>query len=70
MYKALDRIWFWFKDRSQGYDSGYNDGFRAAMEVTHAQALARLNEKNPRMSNLTFQLGYDHATEVVKGNVK
>lgn len=70
MLKTLDRIWFWFKNRSIGYDSGYNDGFRAAMEVTHAQTLARLKEKNPHMRNMPFQLGYDHAVEVVKGNVK
>ncbi len=69
MLKALDKIYFWLKDRSLGYDSGYNDGFRAAMEVTHAQTLARLKEKNPELSNKPFQLGYDHAVEVVKGNV-
>lgn len=70
MNKALDKIWFWLKDRTMGYESGYQDGFRAAMEVTHAQAIARLSEKNPGLSNKTFQLGYDHAVEVVKGNVK
>jgi hypothetical protein len=70
MLKALDKVWFWFKNRSIGYDSGYNDGFRAAMSVTHAQALARLKEKNPGLSDKTFQLGYDHAVEVVKGNIK
>jgi hypothetical protein len=52
-----------------GYGSGYNDGFRAAMEVTQAQTLARLKEKNPELSNKPFQLGYDHAVEVVKGNI-
>ena len=69
MLKTLDRIYFWLKNRSLGYDSGYNDGFRAAMEVTQAQTLARLKEKNPELSNKPFQLGYDHAVEVVKGNV-
>lgn len=70
MLKTLDRIWFWFKDRSMGYDSGYIDGYTAAIEVAHAQTLARLKEKNPELSNKPFQLGYDHAVEVVKGNVK
>lgn len=69
MTKTLDRIWFWFKDRSIGYESGYNDGYRAATEVVQAQTLARLAEKNPELSNKPFQLGYDHAVEVVKGNV-
>ncbi len=40
------------------------------MEVTHAQTLARLKEKNPELSNKPFQLGYDHAVEVVKGNIQ
>jgi len=70
LLKTLDKIWFWFKDRSIGYNSGYVDGFRAAQEVTHAQTLARLKEKNPELSNKPFQLGYDHAVEVVKGNVQ
>jgi len=69
MLKTLDKIYNWFRDHSMGYNSGYNDGFRAAMEVTHAQTLARLNEKNPELSNSGFQLGYSHAIEVVKGNV-
>jgi hypothetical protein len=52
-----------------GYNSGYVDGFRAAREVTDAQTLSRLQEKNPQLSNKAFQLGYNHAIEVVKGNV-
>lgn len=70
MFRTLDKIWFWFKDRSQGYDSGYNDGFRAAMEVTQAQTLSRLQEKDLGLNNKTFQLGYNHAVAVVKGEVK
>ena len=70
MLKTLDKIYSWLKDRWMGYGSGYNDGFRAAMEVTQAQTLSRLKEKNPGLSNKTFQLGYDHAVEVVKGNIK
>lgn len=70
MLRLIDRIWFTLKDRSMGYNSGYIDGFNAAMEVTHAQALARLNEKNPHLQDQTFQLGYAHAVEVVKGDVK
>jgi hypothetical protein len=69
MLKTLDRIYLWLKNRSLGYDSGYNDGFRAAMEVTHAQTLARLKEKDPNFKDKTFQLGYAHAVEVVKGNI-
>jgi hypothetical protein len=69
MLKTLDKIWFWLKDRSIGYNSGYVDGFRAAQEVTHAQIIALLKEKNPELSNAGFQLGYTHAIEVVKGNV-
>jgi hypothetical protein len=53
-----------------GYNSGYVDGFRAAQEVTEAQITATLKEKNPELSNKAFQLGYAHAIEVVKGNVK
>jgi hypothetical protein len=70
MLRLIDRIWFTLKDRSMGYNSGYVDGFRAAREVTDAQTLARLKEKNPELSNKAFQLGYAHAIEVVKGNVK
>ena len=69
MLRTLDKIYNWLKDRSMGYDSGYNDGFRAALQVTQAQTLARLKEKNPELSNKPFQLGYDHAVEVVKGNI-
>lgn len=69
MLRTLDKIWFWLKDRSIGYNSGYVDGFRAAQEVTEAQIIALLKEKNPELSNAGFQLGYTHAIEVVKGNV-
>jgi hypothetical protein len=69
LLRTLDKIWFWLKDRSIGYNSGYVDGFRAAQEVTEAQIIALLKEKNPELSNAGFQLGYTHAIEVVKGNV-
>ena len=69
MLRTLDKIWFWLKDRSIGYNSGYVDGFRAAQEITEAQIIALLKEKNPELSNAGFQLGYTHAIEVVKGNV-
>jgi hypothetical protein len=70
LLRTLDKIWFWLKDRSIGYNSGYVDGFRAAQEVTDAQTLSRLWEKNPGLKDKSFQLGYAHAVEVVKGNVK
>jgi hypothetical protein len=69
LLRTLDKIWFWLKDRSIGYNSGYVDGFRAAQEITEAQIIALLKEKNPELSNAGFQLGYTHAIEVVKGNV-
>ena len=70
MLKTLDRIWFTIKDRFLGYDRGYIDGFKAAQEVTQAQTEARLREYNPRLKDQSFQLGYGHAAEVVKGSVK
>jgi hypothetical protein len=70
MFKALDRVWFWLKDRTIGYHSGYIDGFNAGMDVLQGQTIALLSEKNPALSDQSFQLGYAHAVEVVKGNVK
>jgi hypothetical protein len=70
LLRTLDRIWFKLKDLSMGYNSGYIDGFRAAQEVTEAQTLRRLKDKDPGLKDKSFQLGYAHAVEVVKGNIK
>jgi hypothetical protein len=69
MLRLLDKLWFTIKDRASGYHLGYEDGVRAGLDIKQASIESRLNEYNPQLSDQSFQLGYAHAVEVVKGKV-
>lgn len=79
--RQLDNIWFWLADRYMGvvkgaqcihqeaYDMGWDDGFDNGIVSSRKAVINKLENMNPKLSNPEFQLGYDHAVAIVKGDI-
>jgi hypothetical protein len=76
--KYVDKIYFWFQNKHRGYNKGYDDGqnfgwhegYDAGIIASRMAVIAKLEALDPNMSNEAFQLGYSHALEIARGNVK
>lgn len=69
MFRLLDNLLNKIRDHRLGYNSGYVDGLEAGISATRAGIERKLSDKNPRMNSAEFQLGYEHALAVVKGEI-
>ena len=69
MFRLIDDLLNKIRDHRLGYNSGYVDGLRTGISTTRAGLEQKLTEKNPRMNNAEFQLGYEHALAIVKGEI-
>lgn len=75
--KLVDKIYFYVQNKMRGYNQGYDDGesvgwqegYDAGIVASRMAVIAKLETKNPNMSDQSFQLGYLHALEIVKGNI-
>jgi hypothetical protein len=85
MFKGLltgvDKFYFYLRDHLKGakqgfndcYDSGYTTGYGNGYEDGALEMIAEISkelvERNPNISDSGFQLGYNHAIAVVKGEL-
>jgi hypothetical protein len=75
--KLVDKIYFYVQNKMRGYNQGYDDGesagwqegYDAGIVASRMAVIAKLETKNPNMSDQSFQLGYLHALEIAKGNI-
>ncbi len=79
--RQLDALYFWLKDHynglvkgeckshEQGYVNGWDDGFDNGIVTSRMAVLNKLSERDPKLNNAEFTLGYQQAVAVVKGDV-
>jgi hypothetical protein len=53
----------------EAYDMGWDDGFDNGIVSSRKAVINKLENMNPKLSNPEFQLGYDHAVAIVKGDI-
>ena len=71
MLKLIDRIYFNLRNITRDPNEMYNEGFAAGLETGKARTLSELSERSlAGFSNTSLALGYNHAVEVVKGELK
>ncbi len=80
--KKLDSIWFWLADRytglkhgkcaiyDRGYDHGWDEGFDNGIVSSRKAVINKLAERDPKLNNPEFTLGYQQAVAVVKGDIE
>ena len=71
MLKLIDRIYFNLRNITRDPNEMYNEGFAAGLETGKARTLSELSERSlAGFPSDALALGYAHAVEVVKGNLK
>jgi len=76
MLRLIDRIYFKLTDRGylDGYDQGFTEGYADGREDGKAEArqeiLDELTMLNPHLKDQIFQLGYNHAVKVARGEIR
>lgn len=85
MLRLIDRTWLRLEDKLKGFKYGYNaiytysvaeeskiswdEGFDNGIVSCRKAVINKLENMNPKLSNAEFQLGYDHAVAIVKGDI-
>lgn len=75
--KLLDKMYFYVQNKMRGYNEGYElgnnegwtEGYDAGIIASRIAVIAKLEARDPKMSNEAFQLGYAHAIAVAKGEI-
>ena len=71
MLKTIDRIYFNLRNVLRDPNEMFAEGMAAGREVEKAQILRQLSDKSlAGFSNASLALGYNHAVEIVKGELK
>lgn len=85
MLRWIDKTWIRLEDKLKGFKYGYEEIYSNAHEIGSEDAwdagfdngivssrkavINKLENMNPKLSNAEFQLGYDHAVAIVKGEI-
>lgn len=85
MLKTIDRVWIKLEDKLKAFKYGYNaiyaysvaeefkiswdEGFDNGVISSRKAVINKLENMNPKLSNQEFQLGYEHALAIVRGEL-
>lgn len=85
MLKTIDKAWIKLEDKLKGFKYGYNaiyaysvaeeskiswdEGFDNGVISSRKAVINKLENMNPKLSNQEFQLGYEHALAIVRGEL-
>ena len=85
MLKMIDKVWLKLEDKYNGWKWGYqavylfavaseskdswDEGFDNGVISSRKAVINKLENMNPKLSNQEFQLGYEHALAIVRGEL-
>ena len=85
MLRWIDKTWLRLEDKLKGFKYGYDAIYEKTRDMTYSDSwdegfdngivssrkavINKLENMNPKLSNPEFQLGYDHAVAIVKGDI-
>lgn len=85
MLKMIDKVWLKLEDSLKGFKWGYkgiyayavaevsqeswDEGFDNGVISSRKAVINKLENMNPKLSNQEFQLGYEHALAIVRGEL-
>ena len=85
MLKMIDKAWLKLEDKYNGWKWGYqavylfavaseskdswDEGFDNGVISSRKAVINKLENMNPKLSNQEFQLGYEHALAIVRGEL-